>query len=250
MRVAQYLVRIRIRLSASLPVGRRSIRPLLAAVVLVIHLSSGIEAQETPVPDSARPPVLAVGGDSVSISLVDVELRVAVQALGRHLDRPLLQNVDGGGRVTLETPRPVPRAQVASLLRALVQGRGYEFVDDSAAGSYLVRPLDGGRGSAQAAVRPDAAPASLQGLAGLGVFAYQLLHVLRTTALTGEWQRAQPARLRAWLFRLPAKLTVHARKRYVQLRRDERLRKPLLAALRVLGGLSPPRRDERVLLHC
>lgn len=163
MRVAQYLVRIRIRLSASLPVGRRSIRPLLAAVVLVIHLSSGIEAQETPVPDSARPPVLAVGGDSVSISLVDVELRVAVQALGRHLDRPLLQNVDGGGRVTLETPRPVPRAQVASLLRALVQGRGYEFVDDSAAGSYLVRPLDGGRGSAQAAVRPDAAPASLQG---------------------------------------------------------------------------------------
>ena len=77
-------------------------------------------------------------------------------------------------------------------------------------------------------------------LAGLGVFAYQLLHVLRTTALTGEWRRAQPARLRAWLFRLPGKLTMHARKRYVQLRRDERLRKPLLAALRVLSGLSPP----------
>jgi len=77
-------------------------------------------------------------------------------------------------------------------------------------------------------------------LAGLGVFAHQLLHVIRTTALAGEWQRAQPARLRAWLFRLPGKLTVHARKRYVQLRRDERLRKPLLAALRVLSGLSPP----------
>jgi hypothetical protein len=44
-------------------------------------------------------------------------------------------------------------------------------------------------------------------LAGLGVLAYQVLHVLRTTALTGAWRRAQPATLRAWLFRLPAKLT-------------------------------------------
>lgn len=77
-------------------------------------------------------------------------------------------------------------------------------------------------------------------LAGLGVLAYQVLHVVRTTAMTGEWRCAQPARLRAWLFRLPAKLTTHARKRYVQLRRDEPLRKHLLSALRGLGGLAPP----------
>lgn len=78
-------------------------------------------------------------------------------------------------------------------------------------------------------------------LASLGTLAYQVLHVVRTTALTGGWRRAQPVRLRAWLFRLPAKLTTHARKRYVQLRRDEPLRKPLLSALRGLGGLAPPR---------
>lgn len=51
----------------------------------------------------------------------------------------------------------------------------------------------------------------------LGVLAYQLLHTIRTTALSGGWRRAQPKRLRAWLFRLPAKLTTHARKHYGQL---------------------------------
>lgn len=78
-------------------------------------------------------------------------------------------------------------------------------------------------------------------LAGLGVLAYQMLHVVRTTALTGEWRRAQPATLRTWLLRLPAKITTHARKRYVQLRRDEPLRLSFLAALRGLGALPPPR---------
>ena len=78
-------------------------------------------------------------------------------------------------------------------------------------------------------------------LASLGTLAYQVLHVVRTTAMSGEWRRAQPVRLRAWLFRLPAKVTMHARKRYVQLQRDEPLRKPLLSALRGLGGLAPPR---------
>src|SRR5690606_29876167 len=45
----------------------------------------------------------------------------------------------------------------------------------------------------------------------LAAVAYGLLHVIRTTALQGSWKRAQPERLRAWLFRLPAKLTTHSR---------------------------------------
>lgn len=77
-------------------------------------------------------------------------------------------------------------------------------------------------------------------LAALGVLAYQLLHVLRTTALSGVWRRAQPATLRAWLFRLPAKCTTHARKAYVRLLRTEPLRPALLRALRVLANLPPP----------
>jgi hypothetical protein len=73
----------------------------------------------------------------------------------------------------------------------------------------------------------------------LGALAYQMLHLIRTTALSGSWRRAQPKRLRAWLFRLPAKLTTHARKHYVQLQRAEPLRRELLQALRRVGT-GPP----------
>ena len=74
----------------------------------------------------------------------------------------------------------------------------------------------------------------------LGMLAYQLLHTLRTTALSGAWRRAQPKRLRLWLFRLPGKLTRHARKTYVQLLNTEPARARLLIALRRLDGLPPP----------
>jgi hypothetical protein len=73
----------------------------------------------------------------------------------------------------------------------------------------------------------------------LGALAYQMLHTIRTTALSGGWRAAQPKRLRAWLFRLPAKLTTHARKQYVQLQRAEPLRRDLLRALRRIGT-GPP----------
>lgn len=78
-------------------------------------------------------------------------------------------------------------------------------------------------------------------LAALGVLAYQVLHVLRTTLLTGSWRGAQPTTLRTWLFRLPAKCITHARKAYVRLLRTEPLRPVLLRALRVLADLPPPR---------
>ena len=84
-------------------------------------------------------------------------------------------------------------------------------------------------------------------LATLGVLAYQVVHVRRTTALSGPWRTAQPATLRAWLFRLPAKCTTHARKAYVRLLRTEPLRRPLLRALRLLGDLPPPRTQRLAL---
>jgi len=78
----------------------------------------------------------------------------------------------------------------------------------------------------------------------LGALAYQLLHVLRTTALSGRWRTAQPKQLRTWLLRIPAKLTRHARKLYLQLCRDEPVRGSLLLALRKLGGNLPPPLDQ------
>jgi hypothetical protein len=74
----------------------------------------------------------------------------------------------------------------------------------------------------------------------MAALAYQLLHFIRSTALSGSWRKAQPSRLRNWLLRLPAKLTRHARKLYVQLQRDEPLRQEFLRALRMLERLRAP----------
>lgn len=75
----------------------------------------------------------------------------------------------------------------------------------------------------------------------MGMVAYQLLHTLRTTLLSGSWKTAQPKRLRLWLLRLPAKITEHSRKLYVQLLKTEPARARLLVALRRIGqGLPPP----------
>jgi hypothetical protein len=75
----------------------------------------------------------------------------------------------------------------------------------------------------------------------LGVFAYQILHTLRSTALCGSWRRAQPKRLRLWLLRLPGRFTGHARKSYLQLLHDDPARPLLLGALRrLVQGLPPP----------
>lgn len=70
--------------------------------------------------------------------------------------------------------------------------------------------------------------------------AYQLQHVLRTQGLSGRWRRAEPKRLRTWLFRMPARLTSHARKQYVQLVREEPLGAMLLRALRRIEAIGPP----------
>lgn len=74
----------------------------------------------------------------------------------------------------------------------------------------------------------------------MGALAYELLHFVRSTALSGALRTAQPKRLRACLFRLPGKLTRHARKEYVQLQRAEPMRAVLLSALRKLGKDPPP----------
>ena len=74
----------------------------------------------------------------------------------------------------------------------------------------------------------------------LTVVAYQTLHMLRQNFLSGSWRTAQPNRLRLWLLRLPAKLTTHGRKTYLQLLRGEPVRRRLLAALRGLNHDIPP----------
>lgn len=83
---------------------------------------------------------VVAAGDSVTIRLVDVDVRAAIQALARHLDRPVIFGAVGQGqRVTLETPRAVPRTQVVDLLRGVLEAQGLQLIADSAAGAYRVQ---------------------------------------------------------------------------------------------------------------
>ena len=78
-------------------------------------------------------------GDSVTVHLVDVDLRVAVSALAPYLDRPVVFGAVPALRVTLETPHPVPRADVVRLLTGVVASQNLELAVDTAAGLYRIR---------------------------------------------------------------------------------------------------------------
>ena len=107
--------------------------------------------------------VVVMRNDSVTIRLVDVDVRAAIQALSRHLDRPVIFGAVGGGqRVTLETPVPVPRTQVLELLRGVLQAQGLELVADSAAAAYRVQSREQARALAPPpAPTPQSAPPAL-----------------------------------------------------------------------------------------
>ena len=63
--------------------------------------------------------------DSVTIRIVGTELRSAVQIMQQYLDRPVIfVGRRPGPQVTLETPRPVPRADVPRYLRGLLDVAG------------------------------------------------------------------------------------------------------------------------------
>ena len=78
--------------------------------------------------------------DSVTIRIVGTELRSAVQIMQQYLDRPVIfVGPSPGPQVTLETPRPVARADVVRYLRGLLDAQGYELMNDTASGTYRAR---------------------------------------------------------------------------------------------------------------
>jgi len=95
------------------------------AVVAVAFVSCPAVAQHA---DSS----ISVRGDSVSVHLVDADLRAAVESLAPFLDRPVaFGSAVPGARVTLETPRPVPRGDVLGLLTGLLASQNLELARDS-----------------------------------------------------------------------------------------------------------------------
>jgi general secretion pathway protein D len=98
-------------------------------------------------PAQQNEPSISARSDSVSVRLVDVELRTAVQALGRFLLRPLVIGNLPEGRVSLETPEPVPRTGVERLLRGILEAHNVELVIDSTASLYALRARNPHQGS-------------------------------------------------------------------------------------------------------
>jgi general secretion pathway protein D len=96
-----------------------------AGIVLwaVLAVNSRAHAQDTTAVRSVH--------DSVTVRFVDADLRAVVQSLGRYLDKPVLTGNLPGVRVSLETPAPVPRAEVATLVRGLVESQNLEYLEDS-----------------------------------------------------------------------------------------------------------------------
>ncbi len=102
-------------------------------VVLSIALGCALRTSSAQRVDSS----VVARNDSVSIRLIDVDVRAAVQALARYLDRPVAFGTISGSRVTIETPAPVPTAGVLQLLRGVLRTQNLELVE--AEGLYRVQ---------------------------------------------------------------------------------------------------------------
>ncbi len=104
--------------------------------------------------------------DTVTIKLVNVDLRTAVQVLSQYVDRPVIFGAISGNPITLQTPHAVRRAEVLPLLRAALESQNMELVSDST-GPYVVRPKQ---------IAPAAPPPAFPVAGRLGLHVIPLRH--------------------------------------------------------------------------
>lgn len=123
---------------------------------------------------AARDSALALRNDSVNVRLVDVDLRSAAQLLSRYLDKAVLLSVVPTARVTLETPQPVPRRDVAKLLAAMLDAHGIELFLDSVGSVWRTRQK-----RADATVGVDVGALQAGGRSSAAQAAGPELHVIR-----------------------------------------------------------------------
>ena len=99
---------------------------------LAVYPSSRLLSQDTS--------AVHVSHDSVQVRFVDTDLRAVIQALGRHLPKPVIVGPIADSKVSLETPGLVGTATLTALLSNLVQSQGLEFTEDSVAYRVGVKP--------------------------------------------------------------------------------------------------------------
>lgn len=150
------------------------IRAFVFAVLVSAIILGRLQAQP---PDS----LVRARGDSVLIRMVDIDLRAALQALSRYVDRPVLFGGLPGNRVSLETPAPVARAQVLPLLRGLLESQQLDLAFDSTAGIYRVNTRTPPAGGA----RPPVSNGALAASGGLELFVIRLRHARAADVAAG-----------------------------------------------------------------
>lgn len=100
-------------------------------------------------------------GDSVSLRFVDADLRAVIQSLSGYLPKPVLVSAVPATRVSLETPAPVSRATVRTLLRNLVESQSLDFSEDSVGfriGPKAANPVPAPATAGRADARPGQPP--------------------------------------------------------------------------------------------
>ncbi len=114
-------------------------RPFGAAAIAAVLLLSATFVDLSAAQDTTS---VRAENDSVSVRFVEADIRGVIQALGRYLPKPVLVGSIQPGKVSLETPAPVPRAGVRELLKGLLESQGLELIEDST--FYRVGPRLGG----------------------------------------------------------------------------------------------------------
>jgi general secretion pathway protein D len=109
----------------------RAVAAVLVAGVLLVGAAHDAQAQRD---TTVRP-----RGDSVSVRLLDADIRTVIQALAAYLDRPVVVGDVPSVRISVETPQPVPRADVVRLLRSVLESQNLQLVADTAGGVYRVQ---------------------------------------------------------------------------------------------------------------
>ena len=131
-------------LNSSHRATHRATRVAVRIIVLALYVGVApqlLRAQRATPRDTGAAAGVTAGRDSVTVHLVDADLRAVVQALAPYLDRPVIfGSTVPGTRVTLETPHPVARSAVLDLLTGVLTSQNLELATDSAAGLYRVQP--------------------------------------------------------------------------------------------------------------
>ncbi|HEU4557818.1 MAG TPA: secretin N-terminal domain-containing protein [Longimicrobium sp.] len=143
----------------------------MAVIHRAMVLLAALLAVHAPLRAQGGQPVTEQNG-TVTINLVDTDLRAAIQVLSPYLDRPVLFGGVNPARVTLQTPAPVQRQQVPALLRSLLASQNYELAE--ADGSYVVRPRGGQPGGPFQ--QPIAAPVQGRPSGAVQLFVIRLRH--------------------------------------------------------------------------